>query len=485
MKDEVDARLPDDWADPSEGPDWIALADGTGGWAKLKLRYAWLGEPESFQRVLHVVGGEATVALVERDYVDADYRDEFANFYAQTFRPLPDRCERLHFFDGPRTRYLGDTVLRPIHERHVCRTMIDPPSSMRDAVSCKARATASPYGYRFAVDGFPFISQDFQYGRCAHAAIWMIALYHHLTSGTPRYFMSDIVTAARAHQDIWRTTPSQGLSFRQITAILHDLNQPAISYALDRLPTGESAASIAQRYLNSRLPVLLLTPEHATVLIGYGRDENGALYFVRHDDAKGPYLPVGDLRADDLGAWEALLVPVPGRIYLAGESADVHARLVLYQALKQREETAELAAGLQNGKLRCRTYVTRIAEYKRSLRNRGLSEDVVAWHAGISASHWVWVTELQDTDAAAEGRECVLGEIVTDATSDSQRPNQLFGNVPGWLMRWPGLGASTTSLPCAQTAPYLTGCALHDPFEAPEDHPAQVRGPQGPADEPG
>lgn len=465
--DEVDSRLPEDWADPSEGPEWISLQEGSGGWAKLKLRYASLGHSDALERVFRIASGQATVALVERDYVDADYRDEFANFYAQTFRALPDRCERLHFFDQKRERYLGFTVLRPIHDRPVCRTLLDPPTSMRKDVSCKSRVTASPYGFRFTVDGFPFISQDFQYGRCAHAAIWMIAYYHHLVNRTPRYFMSDIVAAARTHQDIWRTIPSQGLSFRQITAILHDLKLPAISYDLDKLPENESAASIAQRYLNSRLPVMLLTPEHATVLVGYGRDENGALYFIRHNDAKGPYLPVGDLSADELGEWEALLVPVPGRIYLPAESAEVHARLVLYQEAKTRENTAHLAERLASGRLRVRTYVVDIAGYKRDLRSRGLSPDVVAWHAGISASHWVWVTELQDPDAARLGRRCVLGEIVIDATSDSQRPNQLFANLPGWRLRWMTLGSFTTALPSQGAALYDTGCALHDPLDLP------------------
>jgi hypothetical protein len=104
-----------------------------------------------------------------------------------------------------------------------------------------------------------------------------------------------------------------------------------------------------------------------------------------------------------------------------------------------------------------------IAEYKRNLRTRDLADDVIAWHAGISASRWVWVTELQDVAAAEQDPSCVLGEIVIDATSDSQRPNQLFANLPGWRIRWPALGSSTTALPSAQQEPYLSGCALHDP----------------------
>jgi hypothetical protein len=463
---EVDQRLPDDWADPGAGPDWVSLAAGENGWGKLKVRYAGLAQSgAALDRVFRVVSGQATLALIEHDYIDADYRDEFAHFYAQTFRALPDRCERVHFFDQRNRRYLGFTVLRPIHGRPVCRTVIDPPASMREAVACRPRVTASPYGFRFAVEGFPFISQDFQYGRCAHAAIWMIAYYHHLAYRTPRYFMSDIVLSARAHQDIWRSTPSSGLSFRQITAILHDLKLPAISYDMSRLPEGESAGSITQRYLNSRLPVLLLTPEHATVLVGYGRDDNGALYFVRHDDATGPYLPVGDLTADELGDWEALLVPVPGRIYLPGESAEVHARLVLEQELKRRGE-GPILAHLKKGRLRYRTYVTEISEYKRSLRTRELADDVVAWHVRLSASHWVWVTEVQDVAAAARGRRCVLGEIVIDATSDSRHSNQLFANIPGWRLRWAALGAPTTALQSEQKDMYLSGCALHDTGDA-------------------
>ena len=98
---------------------------------------------------------------------------------------------------------------------------------------------------------------------------------------------------------------------------------------------------------------------------------------------------------------------------------------------------------------------------------------VIPWHVSASASHWVWVVELQDRDLAAEGRRCVLGEVVIDATSDDQWPNPLFANLPGLLIRWPSLGDATEEAetePLAQ--PYLTGCALHDPQVVVEDAPS-------------
>jgi hypothetical protein len=82
--------------------------------------------------------------LLEREYIDADYRDEYSHFYASTFRRLPDRCERLHFYASG--RYVGFAVMRPILGRPVCRTMIAPPPALVDSVSCVASVLASPYG---------------------------------------------------------------------------------------------------------------------------------------------------------------------------------------------------------------------------------------------------------------------------------------------------------------------------------------------------
>ncbi len=78
--------------------------------------------------ILNVTVGReaASSALLESAYIDEDFRDEYVNFYATTYREVPRLCERLHFF---RTAadidedYLGYVVLRPILGRPVCRTM--------------------------------------------------------------------------------------------------------------------------------------------------------------------------------------------------------------------------------------------------------------------------------------------------------------------------------------------------------------------------
>jgi hypothetical protein len=456
--------LPEDWATDA-GPEFLTLPDDL---SRLFDDYLHrLSGREPLEVVVRTaVRCGATQVLLERNYIDADYRSEFANFYAETFRPLPDRCQRLHFIDPKERRYFGYSVIRPIIGRPVSRSMLSPPPPLRPHISCQVNSQASPYGYRFTARGFLFISQDYQYGRCAHAAIWMVAHYFHLRFARPRYYVSDIVEASREPAYLYRHTPSSGLTHPQMNAALDALGMPAINYVLDDLPDGETPETVACRYLNSGLPVIVLGDQHARVLIGYGAEQDGTLFFVCNDDARGPYRVIQDARTAYAGAgpertkWERLVVPTPGRIYLTGEAAEREGGLALAAELDKEEGSRPLLERFE-AQLRLRSYVTDIASYKRNLRERNLSADVVNWHARTSSSHWVWVVELQDRAAAADGPECVVGEVVIDATSDDIKPNFLFANLPGRVMRWAQLGAQTETAPSTQTELYRSACALH------------------------
>jgi hypothetical protein len=469
------------------------------GWRELMLRYAGMGPAPPLDEIFNItVGRESpTRALLESGYIDEDFRDEYINFYAKAYRAIPSRCERLHFFDDrdpEREQYLGYVVLRPIIGRPVSRTMLRPPAKIVDHVSCMTTGSATPWGYRQSVRGFPFISQDAQFGSCAHAAIWMIGLYFHLRFHRPRYHLSDLARSARVHQDVHPAIPSGGLTPRQISAVLHDLEMTPVIYPLD-VPLPDDPETIACRYLNSGLPVMVLTEGeesgHAQVLIGYGRDRDG-LFFVHHDDQAGPYKITRHLGPQDperggslprlralrralegaprmvrpermgKGTWRALVVPMPGRIFLSGEAAEKWGRLIFEETIEKNPHLAALTGGLEKGHLRLRCYVTEAAEYMRGLRFRDLPQDVVIWHTGIYSSHWLWVIELQDRRAADIGPRCVLGEITIDATSDENWVNFLFGNLPGLTMHWPSLGDDIEIADSEQDAtPYLTGCALH------------------------
>jgi hypothetical protein len=519
--------LPSDWG-RGHGVERYELPDE---WVALMARYRGMVS-EPLDRIFKVTVGleSPTRAVREREYIDEDYRDEYSNFYSKTYRELPSRSERLHFYvnrddaedtatgtdeliatgEGEREgrRYLGFVTLRPLIGRPVARTMIAPPWGLRHHVSCLAKATGTTHGFPVEATGFPFIQQDSQYGSCAHAAMWMVSLYFHLRYRRPRRHISDFVSSARVHQDVFPAVPTAGLTSRQISAVLHDLDMQPVIYRLDRqLPDEETAESIACRYLNSGLPVMLLSgggrhTGHAQVLIGYGRDREG-LVFIHHDDQRGPYLELrrlpdpladgadepatdapeeADENADpddegeaDADRWHALVVPLPGRIYLSGEVAEKTGKHIFQTEVARHVELrtesephdpgiAALEGGFGDGSLRVRSYLTEASDYKRALRGRGLPEDALQLHLNTNTSHWLWVIELQDRQLAERGRRCVVGEIVIDATSDDEWVNPLFGNLRGQLMLWPELGDPIKVEPFESDGePYDSGTLLHVP----------------------
>lgn len=418
----------------------------------------------------------AALAVLEPEYIDADYRDEYVHYYAYTYRPLPTRCGRLHFFgeeeDGL-DPYLGYCVLRPIRDHPVCRTVIAPPSDLAPYVSCVTHSVVHPSGQLLKVAGFPFMEQDSLYGVCAHASIWMVALYHHLEHGTPRQLMSNIRTGAISHQERFRVAPSDGLSEQQVGAALQHIGLDAIQYSLAERPRNTIAATIC-RYLNSRLPVILTTRRHVTVLIGYGYDRSGRLFFVQHDESRGPYRRYA--LADLLDAFRLLLVPVPGKIYLTGESAEIRAETIFANLLADESP----AQALDMDTLRLRTYVTRSGDYKIDMERRGLGPLLRDHHKFVGTSTWIWVVELQDLTAATSSPACVIGEVAFDATSSNLQPGPLFAHLQDNAWAWGEftqpdttaelneasdngitLGA-TSKVVVDDYSPYLSGTALHN-----------------------
>jgi hypothetical protein len=454
---------------PSE-PTYFSLP---GQWSELE---AEIGAREAPRYGSHVLTGVLsrvrehgpTKAMLESGYVDADYRDEYIHFYSKTFRALEDRCRRLHFFkrlddEGPE-RYLGYCILRPLRSRPVGRTMLTPPDSVRSWISCVVRDVVHPHGLVLQTWGFPFIEQDTQLGVCAHASVWMVALYYHHAFRKPRRFMHHISEAAQTQAEVGRPTPSEGLSDQQVSAALQQLDLEPITYAVDSPPNNQSISRVIVRYLNSRLPVILTTKSHVVVLIGYGRDKKGRLFFVRQDDAHAPYERIYE-KSDHLGRWAMLFAPVPGKAYLAGEAAELSARRMFTSVLR-RDEHRQLRRKLKPY-LRLRSYLVRAGHYKARLAGRGVPSKAVDLHVNVPTSNWVWVVELQDPKLARSTLDCVLGELVVDATSDRRDPNFLFGNLAGSSYVWEADSAGPVREKVDYAGPYRSGCALHDAATAP------------------
>jgi hypothetical protein len=183
-------------------------------------------------------------------------------------------------------------------------------------------------------------------------------------------------------------------------------------------------------------------PMHAIVVCGYYR-EDPDVFFVAHDDRRGPYLTFAsvDDDFDDLWSehcrWKHLLAPVPDKLWLTGEAAERVGCEFLVEASRKAMANGIESAGLvaeafDDDNLRCRTYSLHGSRLKKRLCDNIDDPIVRKAYREARFPRYVWVVEAVDkTRRAAEDPESVLAEVVYDATSDERAPRILASRLPG------------------------------------------------------
>jgi hypothetical protein len=432
--------LPDGWASRSSS----ALLPWPAGRQELEVRYGKLrdGLQHASSRCtqLSCVFDLATelgaqLVLREAPYVDYDYRSEYSQHFSRRFRPPPDSSERLVFMDAEQ-RAVGYCVLRPTPQP-VGRTVMNVPEKLEPFVTCKAKQDILAYGHRYKVDGFPFMSQDGEYGRCAHAAVWSIARFQHALHKIGRHSIAAIVAAAATNQLPDRTVMSGGLTVAEVRQALRHLGLPVLTYLPERPLPGTTFVEVMCRYLDSGFPVAINTPNHLTVLVGYGREADGTIRWIRCDDNRGPYevVPKYDPAKDEdprLKRWRMALVALPGRIHVPAESAQIAAERTFERELGAADGPKHLRERWEARKIRIRTYAVKPADLKEKLLEdksqvRGLAD----FYRSIPTPIWAWISEFSDAD---DEEGTVLGKVMIDATSSKQGPEAVAADIDGWCV---------------------------------------------------
>lgn len=424
---------------PDDGPGSVVDVSDTTGWDQLEQDYAPSGSLP-FERVLELAKelGTASV-LVEHRYIDIDYRSEHSRFYSTTFRRYPSVCHRLHFFSEPvssdlsnlgnlKDAYLGYSVMRPLPNYPVGRTMLRPPPDLATGVVTTASDTVHLFGESFTVTGMPFMSQDAQYLRCAHASQWMVLQHSHLAYGTPRYVPKDIHEASTGGLVVGRQLPSDGLSTAQMLVGLQNLGLSPGSLRLPASRADSKALShlslfaVLCRHVNSAMPAIVISDSHAWVVVGYTRTGAGPshdnIVLYRHDDAMGPYIRVDDPWNEPRTAhtpWRFALPALQSKIYLSGERAEPIGEFWL-SALGKGLPQNRLSDALDADRLTFRSYAIRGSEFVADLDGR-VPADVAQVGRLTHLPKFVWVVEAIDRDLLDAGNPCVLGEAIIDPTA--------------------------------------------------------------------
>lgn len=279
--------------------------------------------------------------VVESDYIDRHFLEDYSEYYARCFPSHPRRCSRLHFFSTEfsetefkgalkrrsetfetklQRHYIGFVVIRPIPHTVFARVCLRPyealASSPRHRILRK-RVNVSLFGFNLVVRTIPFIEQDKVVSACATSAIWTALSASPDMSAAALPSPSNITkSAAHAVLDGTRTFPTNGLTGPQIARSLKHFGLEPTIFWEDRKGALEDLKAHIYSYISNDSPVVLggaiyekhgesyrYLGHHLVCVVGYGMGQPapGATVGLQaysdrmekiyiHDDRYGPYV---------------------------------------------------------------------------------------------------------------------------------------------------------------------------------------------------
>ena len=415
--------------------------------------------------------------IIEKNYLDIDYLEEYSAFYCKSFESYPSKTQRLHFFKQSipsynklkylsSKGYLGYSVVRPIDSYRSGRTVLSPfyEDSKKSFIPCKTKYYAHLLGSDLEVIGTPFIQQDSNVNVCAQASIWMASYYMHQKYGYPRYYPPKITYLATRNMAIGSSR--HGLTPVQVITALRDMGYQLVTFNINSSKDNYIYINtlLIYSYVSSGLPVILILdaseeiPEemyHAICLIGYKYDldsesfpqdpfcENSIEYFYYQDDAVGPYQKLykrqpkiskkrSEKEVKKIFSIEKnakiAIVPMPKEISLQAD--DVYSRVPSLLNLKFLNYCIveflenKIAAFLKEeiDDLICHFYLKNSSNFKSTLPEE-MNDRLKLLYEAMSLPKYIWIIELTKKNLISESLENnkphkIIGEIIIDPTAD-------------------------------------------------------------------
>ncbi|EPT9251598.1 hypothetical protein ACVTNF_003813 [Photobacterium damselae] len=265
----------------------------------------------------------AKSVLLEPDYVDKDYLEDFNNFYVKCFNNKGAMTARLHFFsDNLRHKelddilisgdnikkiqdsYLGFTIIKPLVKNFIGKTCLKTyPSLISDKNKkiISREYNVSLFGIPLVVNTIAFQEQDKVVSACATTSIWC-SLH-----GNKNKNIRDIISCSEITKNAinhisgsQNNFPNKELSNKQM---LRSLDMENLKHHLINTKDYDHDRffDLVKTYIDSDIPLILgataysindnkLTElaGHAVTIIGYN-DKEGKKALYIHDDRTGPY----------------------------------------------------------------------------------------------------------------------------------------------------------------------------------------------------
>lgn len=290
-----------------------------------------------FREYFDCIGAKTVV--VEKEYVDRDYLEDYAEYYVRCFQEYPRKCARLHFFKSPflvedfsncilgndgspsagffQENYLGFIVLKPLPRTIIGRTcLITYPCDGRRYFPATRCYTVNLFGLNLKVQSsLAFQEQDSVVAACATSALWSIfqatgQLFQHMIP-SPSAITSQATEILTKEQ---RAFPSPGLTSVEMA---HAIKSVGLEPYLVNVANHYLLKATLYAYLRAGIPMMFgfhlidvstsisqAIGKHAVAITGYSLGHAQATFFENtsfllkatridkiyvHDDQVGPF----------------------------------------------------------------------------------------------------------------------------------------------------------------------------------------------------
>jgi hypothetical protein len=259
-----------------------------------------VSKAEEHQRVSYLYGYllhlDTSTIVVENEYIDGDYLDDFIAVYATCFSKYERFCKRIHFFKiaiskkqlnnliynsiNPEKRkeildsYLGFIVVRPLPKAVIGRTVLktyecDKGERGERYYTVTREYKPNFFGVEFLIEkSLAYQEQDRAVSACATVALW--CCFHKTAKlfNTPLPSPATITRAANQIARDSRMIPSAGLSVEQICNAIHWVGLEPEVIDLELLdPKKDPIILSAYGYLKMGLPVIVIAKYYPNISI--------------------------------------------------------------------------------------------------------------------------------------------------------------------------------------------------------------------------
>lgn len=441
---------------------------------------------------------KAFTFMQEENYVDWVYRDSYYFYFSGKHFCYSRFCKRIFLFantfdkplldlepDDLEKDFVGSIVIRPIPQRSVGRTLLNPKYFLGDA-QCYVRGAEYnmvAFGKRVSVRAFPYSMQDGETATCAETTILNLLDYYSRSYPEYHYLLPSDINRIAKENGYERSLPTHGLKYEMISKAFCESGFYPRLYSSEKMPK-DKFRRILYYYIESGIPLSLgvsagVQNKHSVIVIGHGKvnDKKEQLQqniyasydkksdnivwicdaadivneFCIMDDNQMPYkLAECNLYEQYqlmLGNYiiETMMVPLYKRMYLEASDASEIFKVIIasneYGINCADFECIEggKSLGSQRNPLAVRIFMTS-SRSLRKCRDKQFAhgnEEVRSWYSTTVFPKFVWVCELSTVEMYSKE---VIGEIILDATSSADAyadsliiahyPRRIFCRLP-------------------------------------------------------